>query len=108
MAKIIKYIFFSCFVLFLYPVNAQDTLIKKAPPVVMPTEQYDSENTTTGFYDRKEFGYFDSPPRFDEQKINKQTLSKVKNDDAYWYANVDHQPKKKAVISACSGGLRTK
>src|SRR5688572_16269433 len=43
----------------------------------------------------KEFGYFDSVPRIAERSVDKEALNKLRNDEAYWYANMEIKPKKK-------------
>ena len=99
MVRIAKYFSSLCCILFFYAAGAQDTLIEQppveeAPVVVAPSESYDSESTS-GYYDRKEFGYFDSIPKFGERQLSKEAVSKVRDDEAYWYANADLEPKKK-------------
>ena len=80
MVRILKYFFFLFSILFSYSVKAQDTLIEESSPIVVPADPYDTE-TSTGYYERKEFHYFDSTPKFNERKLDQNTLSRVKNDE---------------------------
>ena len=79
MVRITKYFSCLCCILFFYTARAQDSVIVEAPvevaPVVeAPKESYDSENSS-GYYDKKEFGYFESIPKFEERKLSKEEMT---------------------------------
>jgi hypothetical protein len=101
MVRSIKYFFCLCCIFLFSVIQAQDTLITVAPSTIEPDVE-----VSTDYYDRKEFSYYDSAPRVKERKIGEKALNNVRNDDAYWYANLE-PPKKEEKKSQPKIEVRT-